>query len=140
MNIDLTTLPHRKAHDLLSSALIPRPIAWISSINKKGQVNLAPFSFFTGITWLPPTICFSVVNRPDGTEKDTIVNIKETENFIVHIVTEDLASQMVATSKTLPPEVNEAEEAGIVLEPGKVVAAKRIKEAKLHSNAFLIGL
>lgn len=137
MDIDLSTLPHRKAHDLFSSALIPRPIAWVSTISKKGRFNLAPFSFFTGVTWKPPTLCFSVVNRPDGTEKDTIVNIRETENFIVHIVTVDLAVRMVSTSKTLPPEVNEAEESAIPLEPGTAVSAPRVMEAKIAFECVL---
>jgi len=63
---------------LLASAIIPRPIAWVSSVSAQGLVNLAPFSFFAGITWRPATLGFSVVNRPDGSRKDTIRNIEET--------------------------------------------------------------
>src|SRR4030043_617963 len=95
MEIDLSTLPAREAHDLLTSALIPRPIAWVSSISAQGHINLAPFSFFSGITWCPATLGFSVVNRPDGSRKDTIRNIEETKNFVVNMVSQDLASRMV---------------------------------------------
>jgi len=56
MEIDLGTLPAREAHDLLTSALIPRPIAWVSSVSAQGHINLAPFSFFSGITWYPATL------------------------------------------------------------------------------------
>ena len=76
MEIDLSTLESRHAHDLLTSAIIPRPIAWVSTINTQGQPNIAPFSFFTGVSWSPPVLAVSVVTRPDGTFKDTLVNIR----------------------------------------------------------------
>ena len=97
MEIDLSAMPARDAHDMLVSALIPRPIAWVSSTNRQGQVNLAPFSFFCGITWSPPTLGFSVVNRSDGSRKDTIVNIEETGQFVVNMVSHDLAGLMLMT-------------------------------------------
>ncbi len=71
MEIDLTTLESRQVHDILTGSIIPRPIAWVSTINEKGQVNLAPFSFFTGVSWAPPILAFSVMNRSDGSKKDT---------------------------------------------------------------------
>jgi flavin reductase (DIM6/NTAB) family NADH-FMN oxidoreductase RutF len=76
MDVDLSTLEPRHAHDLLASALIPRPIAWVSTISSDGKVNLAPFSFFTGISWSPPLLAFSPVNRADGSKKDTVKNIE----------------------------------------------------------------
>ncbi len=78
MEVDLSTFESRHAHDLLTSAIIPRPIAWVSTLNAKGQSNIAPFSFFTGVSWAPPVLAVSVVTRPDGTFKDTLVNIRET--------------------------------------------------------------
>src|SRR4030042_3238043 len=137
MEIDLSTLPAREAHDLLTSALIPRPIAWVSSVSAQGQINLAPFSFFTGITWCPATLGFSVVNRPDGSRKDTICNIEETRNFVVNMVSQNLASRMVETSATLPHRVNEAKKAGIPLIQSKVVAAPRVKEARVAFECAL---
>jgi flavin reductase (DIM6/NTAB) family NADH-FMN oxidoreductase RutF len=137
MEIDLSTLQPRDAHDLLTSALIPRPIAWVSSVSAQGHINLAPFSFFSGITWCPATLGFSVVNRPDGSRKDTIRNIEETRNFVVNMVSKDLASCMVETSATLPHGVNEAQKAGVALAQSKVVAAPRVKEAKVAFECAL---
>jgi flavin reductase (DIM6/NTAB) family NADH-FMN oxidoreductase RutF len=90
MEIDLTTLEARHAHDLLTSAIIPRPIAWVSTINGHGQANIAPFSFFTGASWAPPVLAVSVVTRPDGIFKDTLINIRETGEFVVNLVSVDL--------------------------------------------------
>jgi len=137
MEIDLSTLPAREAHDLLTSALIPRPIAWVSSISAQGHINLAPFSFFSGITWCPATLGFSVVNRPDGSRKDTIRNIEESKNFVVNMVSQDLASRMVETSATLPHGVNEAQKAGIPLVQSKTVVAPRVKEARVAFECVL---
>ena len=137
MKIDLSTLPAREAHDLMTSALIPRPIAWVSSVSAKGQINLAPFSFFSGVTWCPATLGFSVVNRPDGSRKDTIRNIEETKNFVVNMVTKDLASRMVETSATLPHGVNEAQKAGVPLALSRVVSAPRVKEARVAFECVL---
>jgi len=137
MEIDLSTLPAREAHDLMTSALIPRPIAWVSSVSAKGQINLAPFSFFSGVTWCPATLGFSVVNRPDGSRKDTIRNIEETKNFVVNMVTKDLASRMVETSATLPHGVNEAQKAGVPLALSRVVSAPRVKEARVAFECVL---
>jgi flavin reductase (DIM6/NTAB) family NADH-FMN oxidoreductase RutF len=137
MEIDLNKLPARDAHDLLASAIIPRPIAWVSSVSAQGHINLAPFSFFTGITWRPATLGFSVVNRPDGSRKDTIRNIEETKNFVVNMVSQDLASRMVKTSTTFPYGINEAAEAGVPLVSSTIVAAPRVKESRVAFECTL---
>jgi flavin reductase (DIM6/NTAB) family NADH-FMN oxidoreductase RutF len=137
MEIDLTMLPARDAHDLMTSALIPRPIAWVSSVSAQGHINLAPFSFFSGITWCPGTLCVSVVNRPDGSRKDTVRNIGETKSFVVNMVSQDLVSRMVETSATLPHGVNEAQKAAIPLVQSKVVVAPRVKEARVAFECAL---
>jgi flavin reductase (DIM6/NTAB) family NADH-FMN oxidoreductase RutF len=137
MEINLNRLPSRDAHDLLASAIIPRPIAWVSSVSAQGLINLAPFSFFTGITWCPATLAFSVVNRPDGSRKGTIRNIEETRNFVVNMVSQDLASRMVKTSATFPYGINEAQEAEVPLISSTVVAAPRVKESKVAFECSL---
>ncbi len=137
MEIDLNKLAMRDAHDLLASAIIPRPIAWVSSVNAQGHINLAPFSFFTGITWRPATLGFSVVNRPDGSRKDTIRNIEETRSFVVNMVSQDLASAMVKTSTTFPYGINEAAEAGVPLVSSKIVAAPRVKDSRVAFECSL---
>jgi len=131
MEIDLFSLEPRDAHDLLTSAVIPRPIAWVSSVSQQGQINLAPFSFFSGVTWHPPTLCVSVVNRKDGSRKDTILNIEETGQFVVNMVSEEMGQLMVATSATVARDVDEARTAGIALVPSTKVDAPRVKEARI---------
>jgi len=137
MEIDLNMLPARDAHDLLASAIIPRPIAWVSSVSAQGHLNLAPFSFFTGITWCPATLGFSVVNRPDGSRKDTIRNIEETKNFVVNMVSQDLASRMVETSATFPHGINEAQQAGVPLISSTIIAAPRVEESRVAFECTL---
>ena len=137
MEIDLGALAPRDAHDMLIGALIPRPIAWVSTISGLRQVNLAPFSFFCGVTWSPPTLGFSVVNRTDGSRKDTIVNIEETGQFVVNMVSHDLAGRMVKTASTLPRGVSEADEAGVALAPSTKVSAPRVKDARVAFECTL---
>ena len=137
MEIDLGALAPRDAHDMLIGALIPRPIAWVSTISGQGKVNLAPFSFFCGVTWSPPTLGFSVVNRSDGSRKDTIVNIEETGRFVVNMVSHDLAGRMVQTASSLPRGVSEADEAGIAMTPATRVSVPRVKDARVAFECTL---
>lgn len=101
MLVDFSTLTGDAAYFAMIQALIPRPIAWVLSDNGDDTLNLAPFSFFTGICGDPPLIMISVGRKPDGTRKDTWVNIEEREQFVLHIVPREMASQMVASSATL---------------------------------------
>jgi flavin reductase (DIM6/NTAB) family NADH-FMN oxidoreductase RutF len=137
MEINLMELETRHAHDLLTSAVIPRPIAWVTSINKAGQTNLAPFSFFTGVSWSPPIIGFSVVNRADGTLKDTVKNIREVPEFVVHMVSVDLLSTMEYSAKPIPYGTDESSIKGIHWLPSKTVKPCRIREARVAFECFL---
>lgn len=122
-------LESRHSHDLLTSAIIPRPIAWVSTINRAGQTNLAPFSFFTGVSWSPPVLAFSVVNRVDGTMKDTARNIREVPEFVVHIVSVDLLATMEYSAKPLPYGTDETSIPDIHWLPSRMVKPRRIQEA-----------
>ena len=137
MEINLMELEPRHAHDLLTSAIIPRPIAWVSTTNKAGQTNLAPFSFFTGVSWSPPMIAFSVVNRADGTMKDTARNIREVPEFVIHIVSVDLLSIMEHSAKPIPYGTDESSIKGIHWLPSKSVKPRRIGEAKIAFECSL---
>ena len=137
MEIDLMELEPRHAHDLLTSAIIPRPIAWVSSINEAGQMNLAPFSFFTGVSWSPPILAFSVVNRADGTMKDTARNIREVPEFVVHIVSVDLLSTMEYSAKPLPYGTDKTSITDIHWLPSKMIRPLHIQKAKKTSLLFL---
>ena len=137
MQIDLQTLPERDAHDWLTSALIPRPIAWVSTVNGEGQANLAPFSFISGVTWRPATLVFSVANRPDGSRKDTVRNIEATGQFVVNMVSLDLVSRMVQTAAVFPYGENEAFMAKVPLVPSVQVAPPRVAESKVAFECSL---
>jgi flavin reductase (DIM6/NTAB) family NADH-FMN oxidoreductase RutF len=137
MEINLLELEPRHAHDLLTSAIIPRPIAWVSSMNKRGQTNLAPFSFFTGVSWSPPILAFSVVNRSDGTMKDTVINIREVPEFVVNIVSVDLLSTMEYSAKPIPYGTDEASITDIHWLPSKTIKPRRVQEAKIAFECTL---
>lgn len=137
MEINLMELEARHSHDLLTSAIIPRPIAWVSSINEAGQTNLAPFSFFTGVSWSPPVLAFSVVNRADGTMKDTARNIREIPEFVVHIVSVDQLSTMEYSAKPLPYGTDETSITDIHWLPSQMIRPHRIQEAKIAFECTL---
>lgn len=137
MEINLMELEPRHAHDLMTSSIIPRPIAWVSSMNKDGQANLAPFSFFTGVSWSPPVLAFSVVNRSDGTMKDTLVNIQSVPEFVVNIVSVDLLSEMEYSASPIPYGADESSMTGIHWLPSKKIKPYRIQEAKIAFECTL---
>jgi flavin reductase (DIM6/NTAB) family NADH-FMN oxidoreductase RutF len=137
MEINLMELEPRHAHDLLTSSIIPRPIAWVSSINQDGQVNLAPFSFFTGVSWLPPILAFSVVNRSDGSMKDTVKNIQMVPEFVVNIVSVDLLTPMEYSARSIPYGTDESSIIGIHWLSSKMIKPCRIQEAKISFECTL---
>ena len=101
MEFDPTTLPPNGMYKLLISSVVPRPIAWVSSVDAAGVRNLAPFSYFMAITDDPPTIAFSSSFRGAGTDgkKDTLRNVEATREFVVNVVDDALAAQMNLTSE-----------------------------------------
>src|SRR5580704_8786192 len=87
---------------LLISCVTPRPIAWVTSQDREGRVNLAPFSFFNAFGANPPVVAFSPLNRRDGSKKDTLRNIEATGEFVLNAVVESVAEPMNRTSADLP--------------------------------------
>jgi flavin reductase (DIM6/NTAB) family NADH-FMN oxidoreductase RutF len=137
MEINLMDLEPRHAHDLLTSSIIPRPIAWVSSVNRDSQTNLAPFSFFTGVSWSPPILAFSVVNRSDGTKKDTVKNIHQVPEFVINIVSVNLLSAMEESAKAIPYGTDESSLTNIHWIPSKKIKPFRIQEAKISFECTL---
>jgi flavin reductase (DIM6/NTAB) family NADH-FMN oxidoreductase RutF len=137
MELNLSELEPRHAHDLLTSAIIPRPIAWVTTIGKDGKHNLAPFSFFTGVSWAPPVLAFSVVNRADGTIKDTLRNIQEVPEFVINIVSVELLHTMEFTAKPIPYGTDESLISDIHLLPSKKIKPCRIQESKVAFECTL---
>ncbi len=114
--------------DPLKALVVPRPIGWISSVDLKGRVNLAPFSFFNLVADSPPIVMFAPNGtKQDGSRKDSLVNVETVGAFVANLATYDLRDQMNATSARLPAGVSEAEAAGLEMIPSSIVAPPRVK-------------
>lgn len=129
MELDLRAMPARDAYGWMSSLITPRPIAWVSTIDAAGRSNLAPFSFFNGVTSNPPTLLFIPVNLRDGAKKDTILNLEEVPECVVHIVSHPLAAQMNACAARLPRGESEFAAFGIAATPSVQVRPPRVAAA-----------
>ena len=115
---------HGLKHDPFLAIIGPRPIGWISSRDARGNVNLAPYSFFNGFAYTPPIIGFSSTSW-----KDSVANIQETKEFVWNLATMDLAQQMNATSAHVAHDVSEFKIAGLTAVPGKLVNVPRVGES-----------
>jgi len=139
--VDPREAGHQNVYKLMIGSILPRPIAFVSTISIEGVRNLAPFSFFTGICSNPPMVCFAPTSRR-GVErrKDTLRNITETKEFVVNVVSEAIAEQMNITSAEFPPEVDEFEAAGLtaaasdLVKPPRVAESPVSMECRLHLN------
>jgi flavin reductase (DIM6/NTAB) family NADH-FMN oxidoreductase RutF len=127
-SFDAKTLDVREGYRLLTSIVVPRPIAWISSMGSDGSVNLAPFSFFNAVGNAPQTIMVSIGQRK-GNIKDTLRNIKETREFVVHIADENLGEKMMVTSGDWDYGVSEFDKAELEAIPSVEVKPPRLKDA-----------
>jgi flavin reductase (DIM6/NTAB) family NADH-FMN oxidoreductase RutF len=129
----------RDVYRLMTAMIVPRPIAFVSSLSRDGIRNLAPFSFFTAVSANPPVVCFApMIRGADGTRKDTLVNIEATGEFVVNIVSEDIAARMNACSAEVPPEVDEFELSGLTPAPSETVAPPRVLESKACMECRLL--
>ena len=138
MTIDPKTTDPSNFYKLMIGAIVPRPIAFVSTISREGILNLAPFSFFTAISANPPVICFCPMRREAADpRKDTLRNISITREFVVNVVSEEFAQQMNITSGEYPPEVDEFEAAGLTPIPSELVKAPRVAEAHVHMECRL---
>ena len=129
MEIRLSDLDRKGIYKLMTSVIVPRPIAWISTISKDGIPNLAPFSYYAGISSEPPLIVVSIGRKKDGERKDTWQNIEDTGEFVINLVDYPLAEKMVITSHPFDREVNEFKEAGLTEEKSSIVKAPSVLEA-----------
>ncbi len=139
MIIDPDTLDPKSAYKLLIGSVVPRPIAWTSTMSTEGVPNLAPFSFFTVASRNPPTLCISVGPRTDDApgSKDTLANIEATGEFVINIVSVPLSNAMHESSGSHPPEADEFEKAGLMPAPCEVVGAPRVGEAGVSMECVL---
>jgi len=131
MNYDLEVDPSHLAYKLLVGLVAPRPIALITSLDEDGRLNAAPFSAYNYLCTDPPIIGVGVTNRPDQkfVPKDTARNIRRTGEFVVNVVTEDIAEKMNLCAIDFPHEMSEVELAEFTTAPSQVVKPPRLAEA-----------
>lgn len=130
MELDPRTMNPLDVYKLLIGCVVPRPIAWVSTVGPDGVLNLAPFSFFMGVCPDPPTIAFSSGPRA-GAKKDTVRNLEHTGDFVVNVVDDTNAEPMNLTSGEYAPEVDEFALARLTAVPSTQVRAPRVAEAPL---------
>ncbi len=126
---DFDALEPRDRYKLLIGAVVPRPIAWVTTVDADGRPNAAPYSFFNCLSADPPILALGVENHADMRFKDTAANIRMTEEFTVNVVDVALAEAMSVTAIGFPPGVDEMAEAGLTAAPGLRVRCPYIAEA-----------
>jgi len=127
-----TDEPHGLPHDPFKSCVVPRPIGWISSVSADGVVNLAPYSFFNGVSGDPPMVMFAAGGRQPSGLKDSRANAEKTGEFVCNMVTWELRESMNTSSAPAAPDIDEFELAGLETEPSELVAPPRVKAAPIH--------
>lgn len=137
MQFNPNELDYSAVYKLLTGSVIPRPIGWISSISEAGINNLAPFSYFNAVGEDPPHVMFSTV-RGNNTNKDTLNNVLATKQFVVNMVTEELAERMNATSQSVPADVDEFELTGLTPIPSLKIKPMRVKESPITFECELV--
>lgn len=133
MELNPTSVPWQTINKLMAGSILPRPIGWISTRSKSGLPNLAPYSFFNMVCANPPSVVFApMIRSTDGRPKDTLNNIKENGEFVVNIVTEELAEAMNRSSQETTAEVNEFELAGVTPTNSRTIKAPRVAESPIN--------
>ena len=138
MILDPNEIPFQETHKLMIGSIIPRPIAFVSTRSKDGKNNVAPFSYFNGVCSKPPTIMFAPARRGwDGEEKDTLINIRDTEEFVVNIVSESFSEKMVMCATDFGSDVDEFEISGLTPTNSQKIKPPRVGEAKISFECKL---
>ncbi len=141
VTFDVADLSAREAYKILIGAVVPRPIAWVSTLSTDGVRNLAPFSFFNGICGDPLAVSIAIDRRgPDAELKDTLRNIAATREFVINFGNEELAEKLNLTSGEYPPDVDEFEVAGLTPAPSVKVAPPRVAEAPISFECRLLQI
>src|SRR5437899_4214463 len=125
LHLDVSQTPFLDVYQTLVSVVTPRPIAWVTTIDRDNRVNLAPFSFFNAFGANPPVVVFSPTLRRDGSKKDTLLNVEATGEFVVNMAVAPLAAEVNQSSKELPHGESEVEWTGLSLRPSLRVKPPR---------------
>lgn len=131
MEIDVSTLSNADVYKLMNCMVVPRPIAWVTTVSDEALVNLAPFSTFNIVCYDPPLLGINIIFREDGTRKDSSRNARLNQELVVHIADEPLLDKLHASSFGHPPEVSETDVLGLDLLPSIDVTVPRLRDAPL---------
>lgn len=126
----------RELYKLVTGTIVPRPIAFVSTIDSSGNFNVAPFSFFNAVSGVPPIVMFAVSDR-GGTEKDTLRNIRAHPEFVVNMVSQQIVQQMHDASSDFVPGVSEFDETGLTPIPARMVKGVAVRESPVHLECRL---
>lgn len=133
-------MPPRDAHRLMLSSIVPRPIAWVSTLGPDGTPNLAPYSFFNGVSGAPPIVMISITRKSErfgGGIKDTLYNLQATGEFVINLVDESLAEAMNQTAGEWPYTVDESSLANVEVTASMDVKPPRVSKAPIAMEARL---
>jgi flavin reductase (DIM6/NTAB) family NADH-FMN oxidoreductase RutF len=134
---DFSKLPQRDIYRWLIGAVVPRPIAFVSTVDEKGVTNLAPFSFFNAVCSNPPTLLFSITPKSDGQKKDTLLNIEKTKEFVVNSSQENFAEKINDASENFPYGVSEFQKVGLTESKSLWVKPPRVLESSIQFECNL---
>ena len=129
MEFDFRKLPAKDRYRLLCSFVAPRPIALVTTLSANSCSNAAPMSFFNVFSQEPPILILGIQDRPEGGLKDTAINIRDTEEFVVNMVDMNIAEQMITCGINFPNGVDEVEKSGLSLAPSLQVRPGRLQES-----------
>ncbi len=129
MQLTLSELSPSKRYFVLSSLVVPRPIAWVTTLNEDGSVNAAPFSYFQLMGENPPLVVLGIGKRSENEAKDSFRNIRRAREFVINIVTETNAESMNLCATDFPPGMSEVKELGLATEPSALVKPPRLSAA-----------
>jgi flavin reductase (DIM6/NTAB) family NADH-FMN oxidoreductase RutF len=134
---DFAKLSVREIYRILVASIVPRPIAFVTTMDENGVTNLAPFSFFNGVSSNPPYVVFSVARTPQGEKKDTLRNVEKLREFVVNTAEEGFVDQVNAASEAFPYGISEIEKVGLNVLPSTWVKPPRIAEAAIQMECRL---
>lgn len=137
LEFDPSKIERREIYRLLTGSVVPRPIGWASTVNSQGVSNLAPFSFFTVVCVAPPMISLTIARNPDGSEKHTLKNAKETGDFCFNVVTTPIWKEMVDSANGIPEGESEFDATGLTPIPSVKIKSPRVKEVPIHFECIL---
>lgn len=144
LKLDLSQISPIETYKLMIGSIVPRPIAFVSTLNTNGSVNLAPFSFFNGVGSNPPSLMFAIVNKTGGEKKDTLKNIEREKEFVVNLASAELAEPLNYCGTDFAYGESEMEKSGLTPTPSQKIKAPRVAECPIQMecelyNTMLVG-